>query len=174
MQYQLLSDASSTTQLTKLINCAYRGVNGAKRWTTEHHLVEGARINEAALTQLIESPNTEMIVGRNGKDILSCIALKYEPGLVEFGSFAVNPAYHGEGYGSALLAFAEQHSGNRVATFKVSVVNYNQALIEFYQRRGYLHDGAYMDYPVADNVGIPRVDNLRLVVLQKHHGANHV
>jgi len=153
--------------LVALINSAYRGVEGAGRWTTEHHLVAGDRIDLNALETLINDSSCEFVVAEEDEQIWGCIALKYLGDRVEFGTFAVHPERHGAGLGSLLLAYAEDRARTRVAAFQVAVVSKNRALIQFYERRGYVYSGDSIAYPVHANVGEPKAPDLCLVVLSK-------
>lgn len=153
--------------LVSLINLAYRGVDGPGRWTTENHLVQGDRIDRDGLITLIEDANTDFMVGYLGDRIVACIAVKRFGDVVEFSTFAVDPALHARGYGGALLSYAESVAPEGTK-YQVSVVSKNTDLIAFYKRRGYLENGEKINYPAHLNVGRPKVDNLDLTILQNN------
>lgn len=167
MKFEIFSDSLQLGALVGLINSAYRGVHGEGRWTTEHHLVAGDRIDLYALKALVNDPCCEFITATEDERIWGCIALKYFGDMVEFGTFAVDPERHGSGLGSLLLAYAEDRARSRVSGFQVTVVSKNSALIQFYERRGYVNSGDSIAYPVHANVGEPKAPDLHLVVLSK-------
>lgn len=167
MQYRLQNDLAGLDRILELINSAYRGNEGAGRWTTEHHLVSGDRIDRESLVSLIEHPDSELIVGYDDDIAVACIAIKKLQHAVEFGTFAVAPYLHGMGHGSALLAYAESQARRYSQCFQVCVVNQNTALIQFYERRGYVRSGEALPYPVDQNVGQPKVADIALTLLEK-------
>lgn len=154
--------------LANLINSAYRGVDGSGRWTTENHLVEGHRIDKDGLNSLVDDAGTDFIVGYIGCRIVACIAIKRFDDVVEFGTFAVDPDLHANGYGGALLRYAESLVSKNTDLFQVSVVSKNTDLIAFYERRGYVGDGKKINYPTHLNVGKPKIDDLDLTIMQKN------
>ncbi len=153
--------------LVNLINSAYRGVDGPGRWTTESHLVQGDRIKRDGLIAQIEDDDTDFIIGYLSDRVTACIAIKRFEDVVEFGTFAVDPELHANGYGGALLSYAESIAPENAILFQVSVVSKNTDLIAFYKRRGYQENGQKINYPAHLNVGKPKIDNLDLTILQK-------
>jgi len=63
--------------LVLLVNSAYRGATSKNGWTTEAHLLDGLRIDEPALHEIISDPNSVVLkyVGADDK-ILGCVHLK--------------------------------------------------------------------------------------------------
>jgi N-acetylglutamate synthase-like GNAT family acetyltransferase len=173
VKFQLCKSISDIEALVELINRAYRGTQGKKRWTTEQHLVTGDRITRSALLDLIGCDDVDFIVGEQWENnIGACIAIQYQGAVAEFGCFAVKPELHGQGYGKQLLQFAEQKAKQKSDLFQVSVVNHNEDLIQFYVRRGYKKTGSVLPYPVDMNVGLPKAEGIALVLLQKPVRAN--
>ena len=171
MQFQVQTDRDGLDRILALINDAYRGTEGAGRWTTEHHLVSGDRIDRASLIDLIEHPRSELIVGRDDNFLACCLGIKKLSTAIEFGTFAVASSLQGRGLGSRLLSYAEARveSDARASRlpFQVCVVSQNTDLIRFYERRGYQRTGATLPYPVDQNVGTPKIDDINLTVLTK-------
>lgn len=167
MQYLRKTDLNNLDLIQRFINAAYRGTGEANRWTTEAHLVEGNRIELPELIHVIESADTQMLVGYLNDQPRACIAIKFlGDGLTEFGLFAVDPELHAHGYGKALLNAAEDCARADSRLFQVVVVDQNTHLIQFYKKRGYEETGEILPYPINQGVGTPKVP-LELVVLQK-------
>lgn len=167
LEYRLQQDLHAVEVIQALINDAYRGGQGAGRWTTEQHLVAGDRITLQALQDLIEGNDSELIVGFDGERPRCCIALKRLTEAVEFGTYAVAPELQGQGCGKALLRYAEEYAAGMCQRFQVCVVSQNIALIEFYQRRGYHTSGKTLPYPVGLEVGTPKIADISLTLLVK-------
>jgi ribosomal protein S18 acetylase RimI-like enzyme len=163
-----INDVDHLSALTALTNDAYRGSSGSGRWTSEAHLVSGPRMTEAAMTALIRDSGTNLYAVFEEAGPIGCIAaVKVSSDTIELGCFAVAPHLHGGGLGRHLLGHAERACSERCARFQVMVVSENDALISFYQKRGYVLTGARKPYPLAAGVGIPLKSDLDLVVLQK-------
>ncbi|MGB3620585.1 GNAT family N-acetyltransferase [Ketobacter sp. MCCC 1A13808] len=172
LRFENQIDRSDVPELTQLINDAYRGSSGSRRWTSESHLVQGDRISERQLADLIEGAAFDLISARSASvqkidSILGCIGVTYFDHLCEFGTFAIRPDYHGSGIGKALLAYAENRVKSRCRHFQVVVLEANTRLIHFYQKLGYTLVGESIPYPVHLDVGIPKTPELKLVVLRK-------
>ncbi len=167
MKYFQKNDLNDLDEIVDLVNAAYRGVDGQKRWTTEAHLVQGNRLHLEDFRRDITCGNTEFYVGYLEEKLRCCIAIKRYDHITEFGTFAVDPDLHGFGYGTELLNFAEATARPYSSTFQVTVVSQNKDLLAFYQRRGYKETGQKLAYPVGQNVGNPITQNIDLTVLQK-------
>ncbi len=167
MKFQIQNDTNDLDRVLEMINAAYRGVDGARRWTTEQHLVAGARIDQDALIGFIGDSDSELIVGYDDDAIVGCIGIKKLGTTVEFGTYAVAPNLHGRGVGSRLLAYAEQRAKGYARQFQVCVVTQNRNLIQFYERRGYQCTGDLLPYPEDQNVGKPKISDISLTVLAK-------
>ncbi len=167
MEIRPFHSQDSIAKLRELINRAYRGSEGERRWTTEQHLVAGDRLSEAGLLAMLEDADVQMLVAQEGERLVGCIAAKSLQDCIELGCFAIEPALHGMGLGKQLLHFAEQQFAARSDGFQVTVVSLNQDLIAFYERRGYQPTGHSIPYPLEQNVGIPKVAGIELVVLRK-------
>ena len=168
MKYFQKSDFEDLNLIVDLVNSAYRGIDGPRRWTTEAHLVQGDRLILDDLRRLIADCDSEFFVGYLDGNLISCIAIKKYGPVTEFGTFAVDPSLQGFGYGKDILSFAESKASSYSSAFQVTVVSQNSDLVGFYQRRGYKETGQRLAYPIGQNVGKPKVKNIDLTVLQKN------
>jgi GNAT superfamily N-acetyltransferase len=161
------TDTNGLSHIVDLVNAAYRGTQGERRWTTEAHLVQGDRLAIEDLEWEITAGSTEFYLGYAEERLVGCIGLKRYGYTTEFGTFAVDPLLHGYGFGKDLLGFAETVARTYSKTFQVTVVSQNRDLLQFYVRRGYQTTGQILAYPEDLNVGKPKVPNIDLTVLQK-------
>jgi ribosomal protein S18 acetylase RimI-like enzyme len=84
--------------------------------------------------------------------------------------FAVRPDQQGGGVGRALLAEAERiaREGWHCREMRMTVISIRDALIAWYERRGYRRTGQYKPFPYGDaRFGIPKRDDLRFELLVK-------
>jgi ribosomal protein S18 acetylase RimI-like enzyme len=141
MKYRQLSCQDTLDELVELVNAAYRGITGTRRWTTEAHLVQGDRLQKVDLERQVASGEIALYTGYRDEKPVCCIALKRDDQVTEFGMFAVDPELHCLGFGKQLLDMAESEARPYSRLFRVSVVTQNVDLIRFYERRGYSRTG---------------------------------
>ena len=84
--------------------------------------------------------------------------------------FAVDPRLQGQGTGDAVLAECERivRDDWRLPGMRMTVIDLREALIAWYERRGYVRTGQTRPFPYGEpGVGFPHDDDLRFVVLAK-------
>lgn len=153
--------------LNKLINAAYRGEESKKGWTTEADLLDGTRIDEAALRDLIQKPGTAFL--KYEDDVLyGCVELRTEGSKLYLGTLSVNPTKQNQGIGKKLLQAGEEYAkAIGCSTMRMTVIDGRQTLIDWYVRHGYALTGERKPFVVPDKRwGIPK-QKLEFVVLEK-------
>lgn len=157
-------------EISALMNLAYRGAQG---WTTESHLIEGARCAVQDIEDEIRSPNTYYFIYRTALSINACIAVTQQDEKAYIGSFAVLPELQNTGVGKQLLMHAEQFAQHElnVRQLAMVVLSNRDELIAFYQRRGYQRSGNIQGYPIHLNVGQPVYLDQTVEELVKYCGA---
>jgi ribosomal protein S18 acetylase RimI-like enzyme len=160
-----LSDAAS---INKLVNSAYRGEGSKQGWTTEADLLDGTRIDEAALRDLIQKPDTTILTYKEGETLLGCVELRKDGAKLYLGMLSVQPNTQGKGIGKKLLAKAETHAREQGCTkIYMTVISVRQELIDWYVRHGYQLTGERKPFIVPDSRwGLPK-QQLEFVVLEK-------
>ena len=160
-----LADAPAINQL---VNSAYRGDASRQGWTTEADLLDGTRIDEAAVAELIAQPNTTVLTYSEADTILGCVELRSEKSKLYLGMLSVAPNTQGKGIGKKLMAAAEDHARSLgIATIFMTVISVRKELIDWYVRHGYQLTGERKPFVVPDTRwGIPK-QQLEFVVLEK-------
>ena len=160
-----LADAKAINQL---VNSAYRGDSSKQGWTTEADLLDGTRIDEVAVAELLTKPNTTILKYSEGNVILGCVELRAEKGKLYLGMLSVAPNTQGKGIGKKLMAAAEDHARSLVLdTIFMTVISVRKELIDWYVRHGYQLTGERKPFVVPDTRwGIPKQE-LEFVVLEK-------
>lgn len=156
------------TALNILVNSAYRGEPSRQGWTTEADLLDGTRIDEAAIQELINKPATTILKYEEGGNILGCVELRKEDNNLYLGMLSVKPDTQGKGIGKALLKAAETFALEQKCTaIFMTVISVRRELINWYLRHGYHLTGECKPFVVPDTRwGIPKKD-LEFVVLEK-------
>ncbi|MFN5171339.1 MAG: GNAT family N-acetyltransferase [Cyclobacteriaceae bacterium] len=160
-----LADAPAINQL---VNSAYRGDASRQGWTTEADLLDGTRIDEATVAELIAQPNTTVLTYSEADTILGCVELRSEKSRLYLGMLSVAPNTQGKGIGKKLMAAAEDHARSLgITTIFMTVISVRKELIDWYVRHGYRLTGERKPFAVPDaRWGIPK-QQLEFVVLEK-------
>lgn len=157
-------------RVVALVEAAYRGPEAAASWTTEAHLLGGQRTDVAEVIGLMVSVRDVVLVAGDRRDPVACCTVGRHQGRVSFGMFAVRPSGQGGGTGRAVLAAAERYAVDRwnASAMHLSVIAQRDALIAWYERRGYERTGETTPFPYGDErFGLPKRDDLHFVGLRR-------
>jgi ribosomal protein S18 acetylase RimI-like enzyme len=159
------ADAESINQL---VNSAYRGDSSKQGWTTEADLLDGTRIDEAAVKELIEKADTVILKYLEADQILGCVELRQEKGKLYLGMLSVAPNTQGKGIGKKLLHAGEDYARSiGINNMVMTVISVRKELIDWYVRHGYQLTAERKPFVVPDTRwGIPK-QKLEFVVLEK-------
>lgn len=158
--------------VVQLVQSAYRGERSRSGWTTEADLIDGQRIDETMLAELIDRPSTHVLLAETDR-IVGCCELSMhntKPDTAYFGMFAVDPVEQSSGIGRALLDEAESIAAGIMGATSMELVTIHlrSEVIAMYERRGFVVTGETHPFPYGDErYGRPRRDDLHLVALGK-------
>ncbi len=156
-----------------LVNAAYRGHGAVESWNIESGIIEGTRLTDSLLREdLAAKPHAHFLVHRDlwGGAIIGTVWLEpVDEDVWYLGLFTIDPTLQKQHLGRALLSAAEDFAKERGArTIRMGVFNVRDALIAWYERRGYQRTGKTEPYPYGDNrFGTPLRDDLNFVILEK-------
>ncbi|WP_202841262.1 GNAT family N-acetyltransferase [Luteimonas saliphila] len=156
--------------LVALVTSAYRGESSRAGWTTEADFLDGNRIDADVLRADIARPRSRVLVAEREDGLAACAHVADEDGAGYFGMFSVRPDLQGGGLGKRLLDECERivREEWRLPAMRMAVIDIRDALIGFYERRGYRRTGVFRPFPYGDpRYGIPLRDDLRFEVLEK-------
>lgn len=161
----ILADA---TAINNLVNSAYRGEGSKQGWTTEADLLDGTRIDEDALCDLIQKPDTTILLYKEEDTLLGCVELRKDGTKLYLGMLSVQPNTQGKGIGKKLLAAAEVYAHEHgCPKIFMTVISVRQELIDWYIRHGYQLTGESKPFVVPNSRwGLPK-QQLEFVVLEK-------
>jgi ribosomal protein S18 acetylase RimI-like enzyme len=151
----VLADAPA---LNQLVNSAYRGDTSRQGWTTEADLLDGTRIDEAAMRDLIEKPGTVILTYREAGELLGCVELRFQEGKLYLGMLSVKPDTQGTGIGKKLMQAAEDYATQQnINAIIMTVISVRKELIDWYIRHGYQLTGERKPFIVPDTRwGVPK------------------
>ncbi|APX34200.1 GNAT family N-acetyltransferase [Brachybacterium sp. P6-10-X1] len=147
--------------IVDLVQAAYRGEGG---WTTEAHLVRGARTHpdevhgmlaDDAVVLLVAEAVTDLEPAADSPaDVVGCCYTRQEPADVngriqaELGLFAVHPSAQSRGLGGRLLeSQAELLRSAGVDVLMIRVLQSRPELHAWYERHGFVRTGAAVPFP---------------------------
>jgi len=156
------------SELDQLVNSAYRGESSKQGWTTEADLLDGTRIDAAAIAELIKQPGTTLLKYVEDGKILGCVELREEKGKLYLGMLTVRPYLQGKGIGKQLLKAAEEQAHKSgITSIFMTVISVRKELIDWYVRHGYVATGEKKPFTFTDpRFGQPK-QQLEFVVLEK-------
>jgi ribosomal protein S18 acetylase RimI-like enzyme len=157
-------------ELNKLINSAYRGEESKKGWTTEAEILDGIRIDEAALEVLLIKPKVVVLKCSDvAGQMLGTVCLEVKSHQLYLGMFAVSPEAQGNGIGKTLLNAAEKHAiENNCDKIVISVISTRKELISWYERHGYVATGGAIAFEeIEGRFGDPKVPTINLIEMKK-------
>ncbi len=95
-------------------------------------------------------PKSEIWVAEHNQKIVGFISLKETDGDIknEIGGFFVDPDYHGQKFGFALMEKAVEEKGS----LKVEVFQNNPSGVKFYERYGFTFQGEYFFEAAGQNI----------------------
>jgi GNAT superfamily N-acetyltransferase len=161
---------SDLPALVRLVNSAYRGESGLRGWTTETHLLGGQRTDEASLRLTFESEGSVILLLYFEARLIGCVHLQNKTSFAYLGMLTVDPGTQTGGVGKFLLSSAETwaHGLWEIPKIEMTVIDQRKELIAWYERRGYQLTDRSEPFPYNDErFGIPKVPDLRFVVLEK-------
>lgn len=156
------------TELTILINSAYRGETSKKGWTTEADLLDGIRTDEESLKKLTETPDNFLLKYTEDKKISACVLLEKQRQKLYLGMLTVSPELQGKGIGKKLLKAAEEKARELNCTkIEMTVISVREELINWYEKHGYKNTAVKKPFPMHDpKFGIPKT-HLEFIVMEK-------
>lgn len=161
--------ADDAEAVAALVNSAYRGDVSRLGWTTEADLLGGQRTDPAMVRGLIVQADSRVELAFLEDQLVGCAHLQQAGSELRVGMLSVRPDRQARGIGKTLLDHAEQLAASAFVAQRVTmaVIQQRRELIAFYQRRGYRVSDRFADFPQDRRYGIPQVDDLRLVWLEK-------
>lgn len=165
------ADESHVDDIVELVNSAYRGDSSKKGWTTEADLLDGQRVDAEGILANIEKEDSVILVAEDDDtgQLLGCVHLEKNGDKCYLGMLTVDPTLQKKGIGNMLLDESEAFAQFWDCThLYMTVISVRTELIAWYEKYGFRKTGEKKPFPYGDErFGIPKVDNLEFVVLEK-------
>jgi ribosomal protein S18 acetylase RimI-like enzyme len=141
---------SDAPALKALLEAAYRGDSARVGWNHEADILDDERIAPGELEAMLADPAVTILTARDGDTLIGCVAVtRKNTDLAYLGMLCVSPALQSAGLGRRLLDAAEDHArALGIAAMEMTVIDDRDALIAWYERRGYTHTGETRPFPV--------------------------
>lgn len=158
-----LADAPA---LKALLEAGYRGDSARQGWNHEADILDDDRIAPGELEGMLADPAVTILIARGGAGLTGCVAVtRRDPAYAYLGMLCVLPTLQSSGHGRRLLDAAEDHARSQgIAGIEMTVIDGRDALIGWYERRGYARTGETRPFPVL------RDPPITFVVLEKPLG----
>ena len=159
-----LADAPA---LKELLEAAYRGDSARRGWNHEADILDDERTAPGEVEALLADEAVTILTAHEGAALIGCVAVTIKgAALAYLGMLCVAPDLQSAGLGRRLLDAAEDHARSKgIAAMEMTVIDSRDALIAWYERRGYARTGETRPFPV------PRDPPVTFVVLEKPLGA---
>jgi len=163
-----IADASDLPALERLVNSAYRGESSKKGWTTEADLIEGIRVNEEMLKEMLSHPDA-VILKATGDDgtLEGCVYLDVQGEKLYLGLLTVSPELQAAGLGKFLLQAGEDYGREKnLKGVFMKVLTLRPELVAWYERKGYHKTGVAEIFEPPNDLIRP-VQPLEMGILEK-------
>lgn len=164
--------ASEIPTLVELVNDAYGRTETPSGWTSEDHILEGPRVQEADVRAIIDGEDGAMLLARSGEQLVGCVHVhQMGEGASEIGMLSVRPDRQAESLGRRILERAEAHAAFEQDAERavLHVLMVREELIAWYRRRGYEPTGETKPFePEAPQRSL--IGDLAFAVLEKDLG----
>lgn len=157
--------------LNRLVNSAYRGESSRAGWATEADLLGGQRTDLEAVLEVIQRPDSVLLLHELRGAIIACIHLEHTARGCYLGMLTIDPTLQSGGLGRAMLDVAEDFAVRewRCSLMYMTVIVQRNSLIEWYERRGYQRSGERRPFPYGDErFGLPLRPDLEFEILTKN------
>jgi ribosomal protein S18 acetylase RimI-like enzyme len=166
-----LAEETDLPAIVAIMNLAFRGTLAEQSWSIGTSYMTGSRTDESLLREEIAGGAQFLLAKDMTSALQGCVSLQaLSSERWYLGSLTVDPALQNKGFGRELLDSAEEYAilhGARV--MEITVVSLRNALISWYERRGYRRTGKTRPFPYGDNrFGTPTRNDLEFVVLEKY------
>lgn len=163
------SSPADIAGIVQLVNSAYRGESSQAGWTTEASILSGQRTDRDAIESMIAGGEQTVLIYKNQDEIQACVYLKRQGSVAYLGMLTVSPVLQAGGIGRSVLASAEEWAKAHWESQRIemTVIDSRHELIAWYERRGYMTTTRREPFPNDPRFGIPLVEKLMFVVLEK-------
>ena len=141
---------SDIPPLKALLEAAYRGDSARQGWNHEADILDDERVAPGELEGLLADPAVTILTARDNGALIGCVAVtRKDAALGYLGMLCVLPTLQSAGLGRRLLDAAEDHArALGLAAMEMTVIDSRDALIAWYERRGYARTGEMRPFPV--------------------------
>lgn len=152
-----------------LVNSVYRGENSKKGWTTEADFLEGIRITEDKVKEIIKRKTDIIILAAIEGNTIGCVHLENTGTYSYLGLLSVDVNFQDKGIGKLLITECERYTKETwgLNEIKMKVISRRKELVEYYNRRGYFSTGELEEFGACGDTFGDTKEKLYFEVLSK-------
>jgi ribosomal protein S18 acetylase RimI-like enzyme len=145
-----IASSADAPALKALLEAAYRGDSARRGWNHEADILDDERTAPGEVEALLADPAVTILTAREGASLIGCVAVtRKDAALAYLGMLCVLPTLQSGGLGRRLLDAAEDLArAEGIAAMEMTVIDSRDALIAWYERRGYGRTGETRPFPV--------------------------
>jgi GNAT superfamily N-acetyltransferase len=146
-------------KIAALVNSVYRGENAKKGWTTEADFLEGIRITNEKVSEIIARDSDVIINAVMDNQIIGCVHLENKGTYTLLGMLSVDVNHQDKGIGKLLINECERYTREvyNCDEIRMKVISRRTELIDYYKRRNYRVTGEREDFgSCCDTFGEPK------------------
>lgn len=148
--------------IVRLVESVYRGESSRAGWTTEADLLGGQRVDIAMITDILQDPESALLLYINNDQICACVHLQRQRENVHLGMLSVSTALQGQSFGKQIIKYCEAfaHDNWQSKHIVIEVLDGRLELISWYERQGFKKTGKTLPFPNDIRFGVPKKENL--------------
>jgi len=157
--------------IVALVESVYRGENSKKGWTTEEHLLDGQRTDNAMVRELMKAPGHVFLLAESDGKVLASVLLERRETYAYIGMLSVNVEAQNLKLGRRMLDECEIFASREwnLNETRITVIEMRTELVAWYERRGYTRTGNVEGFHTDPRFGKPKVayDDLHLIEMAR-------
>lgn len=170
-----IASPREAVDVAALVNRAYRPAMAMGGWTHEAKWVRGPRTAAPQVMALMSNGAVFLTIKDPRGGLIACVQVSKTDAAACIGMLATDPALQGMGLGTRMLEAAERYAveSGMPRTVVINVLECRSELVAFYERRGYRRTGVVHPYPLADGLGVPVTEGVKVMEMAKMMKGRH-
>src|SRR5216117_59232 len=105
---------ADAAEINKLVNSVYRGETAKQGWTTESELLDGIRITEEKIKEIISKDSNVILLVIYENNVIGCVHLEKNESKCHLGMLSVDVNFQNQGLGKIIMEESESYAKNEM------------------------------------------------------------